>query len=85
MPGALPAVNPVAPLYLGLALILSGVVVMLIAIWQYWRTVRYLWAGSYAAIAGVTEEGLRSPLLTVAVLLTGIGLFAFFAVLFRLA
>src|SRR5215469_782257 len=85
MPGALPATHPAAPLYLGLALILSGVAVMLIAIWQYWRGVRYLWGGSYAAIAGVTERGLGSPNIAVAVLLTVIGLFAFFAVLFRLA
>jgi putative membrane protein len=84
MPGASPAAHPGAPLYLGLALILSGVVVMLIAIWQYWRTLRYLWGGSYTAIAGVTEQGLQSPLIAVTVLLTGIGLFAFFAVLFRL-
>jgi putative membrane protein len=84
MPGASPATHPWAPLYLGLALILSGVLVLLIAIWQYWWTVRYLWRGSFASIAGMTKEGLRSPLIAVAVVLTCIGLFAFFAVLFRL-
>lgn len=84
LPGASSAAHPWAPLYLGLALILSGILVLLIAIWQYWHTLRYLWSGSYAAIAGVTEQGFQSPLIAVAVVLTCIGLFAFFAVLFRL-
>jgi putative membrane protein len=38
-----------------------------------------------AAIAGLTKEGMQSPVIAVAILLIGIGLFAFFAVLFRLA
>jgi putative membrane protein len=84
MSGAPPAVRPSAPLYLGLALILSGVLVLLIAIWQYWYTLRYLWSGQFAALAGVTEKGFQSPLIAVAVLLICIGLFAFFAVLFHL-
>jgi len=84
MPGASPASHPEVPQYLGLALILCGVLVLLIAIWQYWWTVRYLWRGSFASIAGMTSEGLQSPLVAVALLLTCIGLFAFFAVLFRL-
>ena len=84
MSGVSPANYPRAPLYLGLALIFSGVLVLLIAIWQYWHTVRYLWSGSFEAIAGVTQEGLQSPLIAVALLLTCIGLFAFFAVLFHL-
>jgi putative membrane protein len=84
MPGAAPAAHPWAPLLLGLALIFSGVLVLLVAIWQYWHTLRYLWSGSFAPIAGVTKEGFQSPLIAIAVLLTCIGLFAFFAVLFRL-
>ena len=84
MPGALPAKHPAMAFYLGLALILCGVFVLVIALWQYHRTVAYLWRGSYAAIAGVSENGLWSPMVLVAVLLVCIGLFAFFAVLFRL-
>jgi putative membrane protein len=84
MSGALPARYPMAPEYLGLSLIACGVASLLIAIWQYWSTVRYLWSGSYIAIAGVTKEGKRSPLIAIAVLLICIGLSAFFAVLFRL-
>jgi putative membrane protein len=32
----------------------------------------------------MTKEGMRSPVLAIAILLIGIGLFAFFAVLLRL-
>src|SRR6185437_7788629 len=80
MPGASPAKHPGMAYYLGLALILCGVFVLLIAIWQYQRTLAYLWRGSYAAIAGVSESGLWSPVVAVAFLLACIGLFAFFAV-----
>lgn len=83
MPGALPAEHPSAPRYLGLALIGCGVLALLISIWQYQWTVRYLWGGSFASIAGMAREGKQSPLLAVAVLLTLIGLFAFAAVLLR--
>jgi putative membrane protein len=81
---ALPASYPTAPRYLGLSLIACGMATLLVAMWQYRRTVRYLWSGSYAAIAGVSKEGLRSPLIAIAIFLTCIGLFAFLAVLFRL-
>jgi putative membrane protein len=84
MPGTSPAEYPRAPQYLGLALIFSGILALVISIWQYSWTLRYLWGGSFAAIAGMTREGLQSPVLAVAVLLIGIGLFAFFAVLLRL-
>ena len=84
MPGASPAEYPRAPQYLGLALIFSGILALVISIWQYSWTLRYLWGESFAAIAGMTKEGLQSPVLAVAVLLVGIGHFAFFAVLLRL-
>ena len=83
MPGALPAVHPSAPRYLGLALIGCGILALLISIWQYQWTIRYLWSGSYGQIAGMTHEGKQSPLLAVAVLLVLIGVFAFGAVLLR--
>ena len=82
--GARPAYIPNAPKYLGLALIGSGIVALLISMWQYWWTLRYLWGGSFAQIAGMKPEGMQSPVLAVAVLLICIGLFAFFAVLLRL-
>src|SRR5712671_4247410 len=84
IPGTRPAYLPTAPEYLGLALISCGILALAISLWQYWWTVRYLWGGSFAPIAGMTKEGMQSPVIAVAILLIGIGLFAFFAVLFRL-
>src|SRR5215510_16139734 len=43
IPGAHPAYLPTAPRYLGLALISCGILAPVISIWQYHRTVRYLW------------------------------------------
>jgi putative membrane protein len=83
-PGARPAYLPEAPRYLGLALISCGILALLISIWQYWWSIRYLWGEPYTPIAGVTQEGMRTPIIAVAIVLIGIGLFAFFAVLLRL-
>ena len=83
MPGAKPATLPWAPRYLGLGLILCGLFALLISIWQYWWVVRYLRSGSFAPIAGL-KEGMQSPVIAVAIFLTGVGLFAFSAVFFRL-
>lgn len=85
VPGARPAYLPTAPEYLGLALISCGVLALVISLWQYRWTVRYLWGAPFAAIAGMTKEGMQSPVIVIAILLIGIGLFAFFAVLLRLA
>jgi putative membrane protein len=83
--GARPAYLPTAPEYLGLALILCGVLALVISIWQYRWGLRYLWGDPFTPIAGVTKEGKQTPVMAVAILLIGVGLFAFFAVLFRLA
>jgi len=85
IPGARSAYFPAAPEYLGLALISCGVLTLVISLWQYFWAVRYLWGKSFAPIAGMTKEGMESPVLAIAILLIFIGLFAFFAVLFRLA
>ena len=89
MSGALPANLPTAPKYLGLALIACGVLALLISIWQYQWTIRYLRSGAFAPIAGM--EGmpssivtLQSPVVVVAILLICIGVFAFAAVLLRI-
>jgi len=84
IPGGRPAYLPTAPEYLGLALISCGILALVISLWQHFWAVRYLWGGSFAPIAGMTKEGMQSPVIAVAILLIGIGLFAFFAVLFRL-
>src|ERR1700729_1957031 len=83
-PGVAPAYFPHAPRYLGLSLIFCGVMALVISIWEYHWGLRYLWGGNFAAIAGVTREGKQTPLLAVAIILALIGVFAFFAVLFRL-
>jgi putative membrane protein len=81
--GARPAYLPTAPKYLGLALISCGVLALVISIWQYRWSLRYLSGEPFAPIAGVTNEGLQSPVMAVAVLLIFVCLFAFFAVLLR--
>ena len=83
-PGAHAAYLPHAPRYLGLALIACGVLALVISIWQYRWGIRYLWGEPFAPIAGVTKEGKQTPVIAVAIVLIGIGLFAFFAVLLRL-
>jgi len=90
VPGAQPAILPNAPPYLGLALISCGILALVVSIWQYGWTVRYLRSGSFAAIAGIegapssSNALLQTPVILVAIFLTGIGLFAFFAVALRL-
>jgi putative membrane protein len=83
MPGVKPAHFPEAPRYLGLALIFCGIAALLISVWQYRWTLRYLWGGNFAAVAGMREEGGQTPLIAVCIGLILIGLFAFFAVLLR--
>jgi putative membrane protein len=88
IPGARSAYLPTAPEFLGLALISCGVLALVISIWQYWWTVRYMWGEPFAPLAGLqagtTKEKMQSPVLAVAILLIFIGLFAFGAVLWRL-
>ena len=83
-PGARAAYRPHAPRYLGLALISCGILALLVSMWQYWWSIRYLWGEPFSLIAGVTKEGKQTPVFAVAIVLLFIGLFAFFAVLFRL-
>jgi putative membrane protein len=84
IPGARPPRYPTAPEYLGLGLISCGVLALVISLWQYLWVVRYLWGEPFSPLAGMTKKGMESPVLPVAILLIFIGLFAFFAVLFRL-
>jgi putative membrane protein len=84
MPGVRAARFPDAPRYLGLALIFCGIGALLISVWQYRWTLRYLWSGNFAAVAGMGGEGGQTPLIAVCIALILIGLFAFFAVLLRL-
>ena len=83
LPGVNPALHPTAPRYLGLALIACGILALVVSIWQYHWTIRYLWGGDFAPIAGMTIEGIQTPLYAVAFALILIGVFAFAAVLLR--
>jgi putative membrane protein len=74
---------PNAAWYLGLALISCGTMAALLSILQYRWTLRYLWSGGFAAIAGMDSEAKQTPLYAMSFLLVLIGLFAFFAVLLR--
>ena len=77
------AARPQAPRYLGLALIASGVAVLLISIWQYHWMRGYLWSPDFRPIAGLKKAQMETPVLGAALVLVLIGLFAFFAVLTR--
>jgi putative membrane protein len=85
MKGVEPALRPQAPRFLGLALILVGILALAIATLQYHQMVRYLWSGNFKTLAGV--HGIypkKTPVLTVAVALLLIGVYAFGAVFLRL-
>ena len=75
---------PDAAWYLGLALIFCGVLAAVFSVVEYRWTLRYLWSGSYAAVAGMTTERKQTPLYAVTFVLIVVGTFAFFAVLLRL-
>ena len=82
-PGVKPPEFPWAPWFLGLGLIGTGIVGLLIALWEYQGLVRYLWERDFKPIAGVDEFRHHTPVVAVSVVLILIGLFAFVAVLLR--
>ena len=84
IPGARPAYLPTAREYLGMALISCCILALVISLWQYFWTLRYMWGEPFTPIAGMKRDGMQSPVIAIAILLIGIGVFAFFAVLFRL-
>jgi putative membrane protein len=83
MEGVEPARHPEAARYLGLALIGAGVVSLAISAWQYHRLNKYMWGPPFTPLAGFGKGPQATPLLSVAIGLMLIGLFAFFAVLLR--
>ena len=84
IPGVSAARYPDAAWYLGLALIFCGVMAMVVSVWEFRWTLRYLWGGSFATIAGMEKRGKPTPLYAVAIALILVGTFAFFAVLLHL-
>ncbi len=85
LPGAAPARFPDAPRYLGLLLILCGILGLAVSLWQYRKIMLYMRSGSFAVIAGVPGEGSYTPGVAVVVALLLVGVFAFSSVVFRLA
>jgi putative membrane protein len=83
MQGVAAPVWPSAPRYLGLTLIAAGILALLISAWQYQSVIGYLRSEQFHAIRGVSEIGMRTPLLAVSIVLVFIGLFAFAAVFTR--
>jgi putative membrane protein len=80
---AVPVSRPEAPRYLGLALIATGVLVLLVSIVQYRAVVRYLLSKEFEPIAGIGEVVRHTPLYVISIVMIFIGLFAFGAVFLR--
>jgi putative membrane protein len=83
--GVRPALHPELPHYLGLALILAGILALVVALWQYRWIVGYLRNRDFLPLAGAEGGPVKSPVFAVAVVLLLIGIVAFGSVLFRLA
>ncbi|HVY05651.1 MAG TPA: DUF202 domain-containing protein [Burkholderiales bacterium] len=83
MEGVAPAHHPEAARYLGLALIGAGIVALAVSAWQYWKLTRYMWSEPFTPLAGFGHGTTATPVLSVAVGLMLIGMFAFMAVLLR--
>ena len=82
-PGVEPPEFPWAPWFLGLGLIGTGLVALIISVWEYQSLVRYLWERDFKPVAGVSEFRHHTPVVAVSVVLILIGIFAFVAVLLR--
>ena len=65
-----------------LALIGSGTIALIIALWKYRWGIRYLWSDEYKPIAGVGDRW-HTPIVAVCVVLILIGFSAFGAVFWR--
>ncbi len=74
---------PWAPWFLGLGLIGTGLVALIISVWEYQSLVRYLWEQDFKPVAGVSESRHHTPVGAVSVVLILVGIFAFVAVLLR--
>jgi putative membrane protein len=82
-PGVGPGRFSDAPWYFGLALIFCGVMALVISIWEYRWTLKYLWSENFVALAGVKRHEMQTPLYAVSITLAVIGSLTFFAILFR--
>jgi len=83
MTGVADAARPQAPRYLGLALIATGILALLISVWQYRRVTHHRWSGGFRVLAGLDGTTWQTPLYAVSITLIFIGLFAFIALFIR--
>jgi len=77
-------VAPSAPRYFGLALIVTGIGALLVAIGQYHWAVSYLWGPQYRNVAGFERPQFHTPAYVCAFVLLLIGIVAFVSVFWRL-
>jgi putative membrane protein len=77
------AMRAETPRDLGLALIATGVGVLVISSFQYRRGLRYLGSGPFRAIAIEADHPIRTPVFVAAIVLMFIGVAAFISVFFR--
>lgn len=82
---SVPVLLPEAPRNFGLALIGSGVLGLVVSLWQYYRGLHYLWSDQFLPVAGVEEHRMMTPIMWVAIILILVGVFAFLVVLFHWA
>jgi putative membrane protein len=80
-----PVLLPEAPRDFGLALIGSGILGLLVSLWQYHKGLHYLWSDEFRPVAGIGKERVTTPIMWVAIVLILVGVFAFLVVLFRWA
>ncbi|WP_244529830.1 YidH family protein [Mesorhizobium qingshengii] len=85
MKGVSPPAFPEAPRYLGLALILGGVMLLCISLWQFRAINRYLWSADFRLLAGSRDTHYWPISSFIAIMLLAIGILTFFSILFRLA
>jgi len=84
MEGVKPPLHPDLPRNLGLALIVTGIIALLVALWQYRAFIAYMRNADFLPLAGVEVSHMKTPLFAVAVVLLLIGIVALSSVLFRL-
>lgn len=82
MQGVAPPRYPFTARYMGLTLISLGTIALIIAMWQYHALIKYLQGPKFAVISRIHEMP-RSPIFVVALLLSLVGIVAFFAIMIR--
>ena len=80
-----PVLVPEAPRYLGLSLILAGILALSISTLQYRSLIRYMWSKNFEPVAGVRQDTYKPATFGVAIVLLLIGIFAALAVILHVA